>query len=193
MVNCIGSSVKGLSVLLHALFCGRWLHILPLPGGGYRVPTSAFVFHAVAGVRAKAVLEFLLFEILRLFRIEFGRDGRGLGARRITGSVSADAPARTATPPMSAMSVMFFIYNGCIFRFLHAYNSRLSGPCIWDQSPTLRRIGVEKLAVASASMMILRCLSHVSQKKNRPPEEQEADSHAKFVSVLEMEPHTSPN
>ena len=28
------------------------------------------------------------------------------------------------------------------------------------------------------------------QRKNRPPEEQEADSHAKFVSVLEMEPHT---
>ena len=83
---------------------------MPLPGGGYRVRTSAFVFHAVAGVRAKAVLEFLPFEILRLFRIEFGRDGRGLGARRITGSVSADAPARTAAPPMSAMSVMFFIY-----------------------------------------------------------------------------------
>jgi len=118
MVNCIGSSVKGLSVLLHALFCGRWLHILPLPGGGYRVPTSAFVFHAVAGVRAKAVLEFLLFEILRLFRIEFGRDGRGLGARRITGSVSADAPARTATPPMSAMSVMFFIYIYLYFSVL---------------------------------------------------------------------------
>ena len=109
MVNCIGISVKGLSVLLHALSCGQWLHILPLLGGAYRVRTSAFVFHAVAGVRAKAVLEFLLFEILRLFRIEFGRDKRGLGARRITGSVSADAPARTATPPMSAMSVMFFI------------------------------------------------------------------------------------
>jgi hypothetical protein len=84
--------------LLHALSCGQWLHVLPLPGGGYRVPTSAFVFHAVAGVRAKAVLEFLLFEILRLFRTEFGRDKRGLGARSITGSVSADAPARTATP-----------------------------------------------------------------------------------------------
>src|SRR5207248_10308725 len=82
---------------------------------------------------------------------------------------------------------------GCNFWFLHAYNSRLSGPCIWDQSPTLRRIGVEKLIVASAGMMILRRLRHVSQRKNRPPEEQEADSHAKFVSGLEMEPHTSPN
>jgi hypothetical protein len=106
MVNCIGISEKGLSVLLHALSCGQWLHVLPLPGGGYRVRTSAFVFHAgVACVRAKAVLEFL-----PLFRIEFGRDGRGVGVRRITGSVSADAPARTATPPISAMSVMFFIY-----------------------------------------------------------------------------------
>jgi len=118
----------------------------------------------VAGVGAKAVLEFLPFEILRLFRIEFGRDGRGLGARRITGSVSADAPARTATPPMSAMSVMFFIY-GCNFWFLHAYNSRLSGPCIWDQSPTPRRIGVEKLAVASAGLMILRRLKEVFPEK----------------------------
>ena len=92
-------------------------------------------------------MEFLLFEILRLFRAEFGRDKRGLGARRITGSLSADAAARTAAPAMSAMSVMFFIY-GCNFWFLHTHNSRLSGPCIWDQSPTLRRIGVEKLAVA---------------------------------------------
>ena len=84
---------------------------MPLPRGGYRVPTSAFPFHAgVAFVGANAVIEFLLFEILRLFRAEFGRDKRGLGARKITGSVSADAPARTATPPMSAMSVMFFIY-----------------------------------------------------------------------------------
>ena len=79
-------------------------------GGGYRVRTSVFLFHAVAGVRAKAVMEFLLFEILRLFRAEFGRDKRGLGARRIAGSVSADAAARTAAPAMSAMSVMFFIY-----------------------------------------------------------------------------------
>jgi hypothetical protein len=70
---------------------------------------------AVAGVRAKAVIEFLLFEILRLFRTDFGRDERGFGARRITGSVSADAPARTATPAMSAMSVMFFIYMVVIF------------------------------------------------------------------------------
>src|SRR5439155_20721440 len=31
------------------------------------------------------------------------------------------------------------------------------------------------------------------REKNRPPEEQEADSHAKFVSVLDMDPHTSPN
>ena len=112
IANCIGISEKGLSVLLHDknLSCGRWLHILPLPGGGYRVPTSAFLFHAVAGVPAKAVIEFLLFEILPFFRTEFGRDKRGLGARRITGSVSADAVARTAAPAMSAMRVMFFIY-----------------------------------------------------------------------------------
>ena len=111
MVNCIGISVKGLSVLLHALSCGQWRHILPLLGGAYRVDASAFLFHAgVACVRAKAVMEFLLFEILRLFRAEFGRDKRGLGARRITGSISADAAARTAAPAMSAMSVMFFIY-----------------------------------------------------------------------------------
>src|SRR5439155_5930402 len=128
--------------------------ILPLPGGGYPVRTRAFPFHAsVACVGAKAVLEFSLFEILRLFCTEFGRDKRGLGARRITGSISADAAARTAAPAMSAMSVTFFIY-GCNFWFLHAYNSRLSGPCIWDQSPTLRRIGVEALAVASSGMMI---------------------------------------
>src|SRR4029077_17072468 len=132
-------------------------------GGAYRVRPSAFVFHAVAGVWAKAVLEFLPFEILRPFRIEFGRDKRGLGARRITGSVSADAPARTATPPMSAMSVMFFIY---ISRFLHAYNSRLSGARIWDQSPTLRRIGVEVLAAAIRGELrhddspLLRHVSH---------------------------------
>jgi hypothetical protein len=83
---------------------------LPLPGGAYRVPTSAFPFHAVAGVGAKAVIEFLPFEILRLFRTDFGRDKRGLGARRITGSISADAAARTAALAMSAVSVMFFIY-----------------------------------------------------------------------------------
>src|SRR5438094_5356130 len=111
MVNCIGISVKGLSVLLHALSCGQWLHILPLPGGGYRLRTSSYLFHAgVACVRAKAVIEFLLCEILRLFRTEFGRDKPGLGARRITGSISADAAARPAAPAMSAMSVMFFIY-----------------------------------------------------------------------------------
>ena len=86
-----------------------------MPGGAYRVRPSAFPFHAVAGVRAKAVIEFLLCEISRLFRTDFGRDKRGLGARRITGSVSADAPARTATPAMSAMSVMFFIYMVVIF------------------------------------------------------------------------------
>ena len=84
---------------------------MPLPGGGYRVLTSAFLFHAgVACAGAKAVIEFLLFEIWRLFRAEFGRDKRGLGARRITGSISADAAARTAAPAMSAMRVMFFIY-----------------------------------------------------------------------------------
>jgi hypothetical protein len=55
-------------------------------------------------------MEFLLFEILRLFRANFGRDKRGLGARSITGSVSADAAARMAALAMSAMSVMFFIY-----------------------------------------------------------------------------------
>jgi len=78
-----------------------------------RSPAVALAYKpdtAGVGVRAKAVLEFLLFEILRLFRTEFGRDKRGLGARRITGSVSADAAARTAAPAMSAMSVMFFIY-----------------------------------------------------------------------------------
>ena len=110
IVNCIAIGVKGLSVLLHDknLSCGRWLHVLPLLGGGYRVRTSAFLFHAgVACVGANAVIEFLLFEISRLFRIGFGRDKRGLGARRITGSISADAAARTAAP---AMSVMFFIY-----------------------------------------------------------------------------------
>ena len=145
----------------------------------------------MACVGAKAVIEFLLFEILRLFRTEFGRDKRGLGARRITGSISADAATRTAVPAMSAMSVMFFIYiYGCNCWFLHAYNSRLSGPCIWDQSPTLRRIGVEALAAASAGMMIRRRLREVSQKKNRPPEEQEADSHAKLVSVLKMDSDT---
>ena len=110
MVNCIGISVKGLSVLLYALSCGQWLHILPLLGRAYRVCTSAFVFHAVAGVRSKAVTEFLLCEILRFFRTDFGRDKRGFGARRITGSISTDAATRTAAPAMSAMSVMFFIY-----------------------------------------------------------------------------------
>ena len=60
-------------------------------------------------------MEFLPFEILPLFRIELGRDKRGLGARRITGSISADAAARTVVPAMSAMSVMFFIIYGCIF------------------------------------------------------------------------------
>ncbi len=96
----------------------------------------------MACVRAKAVIEFLLFEILRLFPIEFGRDKRGLGARRITGSISDDAVARTAAPAMSAMSVMFFIYIVGFFWFLHADNSRLSGARIWDQSPTLRRVDV---------------------------------------------------
>ena len=98
-------------------------------------------------------MEFLLFEILRLFRAEFGRDKRGLGARRITGSISADAAARTAAPAMSAMSVMFFIYIVVFFWFLHADNSRLSGARIWDQSPTLRRVDVEALATASAGMI----------------------------------------
>src|SRR6266496_3062352 len=92
----------------------------------------------MACVRRTAVIEILPFE--PLFRIEFGRDKRGLGARRITGSISADAAARTAAPEMSAMSVMFFIYIVGFFWFLHAYDSRLSGARIWDQSPTLRRI-----------------------------------------------------
>ena len=154
IVNCIGISVKGLSVWLHALSCGQWLHILPLPGGGYRVRVSAFLFHAgMACVRRTAVIEFLPFEILPLFRIELGRDKRGLGARSITDSVSADAPARTAAPAMSAMSVMFFIYIVVFFWFLHAYNSRLIGARIWDQSPTLRHVDVEARA-ASAGMII---------------------------------------
>ena len=106
----------------------------------------------MACVRAKAVIEFLPFEILPLFRIELGGDKRGLDARRITGSISADAAARTAAPAMSAMSVTFFIY-GCNFWFLHAYNSRLSGARIWDQSPTLPRVDVEALAAASAGMI----------------------------------------
>jgi hypothetical protein len=112
----------------------------------------------------------LLFAILRLFRIEFGRDKRGFGARRITGSISADAPATTAAPAKSAMSVMFFIYS-CIFRFLHAYNSRLSGARIWDQSPTLRRVGVKALVVASARMMIFPSPKRPFPEKDRPPDE----------------------
>src|SRR5438034_11225423 len=107
----------------------------------------------MACVRRKAGIEFLLFWILPLFRIELGRDKRGLGARRITGSICADAAARTAPPATSAMSVMFFIYIVGFFWFLHADNSRLSGARIWDQSPTLPRIDVEALA-PSASMMI---------------------------------------
>src|SRR5438045_7159839 len=102
----------------------------------------------MACVRRTAVIEFLPFEILPLFRIEFGRDKRGLDARRITGSISADALARTAAPAMSAMSVMFFIYIIVFFSFLHADNSRLSCARIWDQSPTLRRIGGGELAAA---------------------------------------------
>ena len=51
-----------------------------------------------------------MFGILRLFRTEFGRDKRSLGDRRITGSISAGAPARTVAPAMSAMSLMFVIY-----------------------------------------------------------------------------------
>jgi len=93
-------------------------------------------------------MEFLPFEILPLFRIELGRDKRGLGARRITGSISADAAARTVVPAMSAMSVTFFIYIVVFFWFLHADNSRMSGPRIWDQSPTLPRVDVEALAAA---------------------------------------------
>jgi hypothetical protein len=65
---------------------------------------------------AKAVTEFLPFEFFRLFRVEFGRDKRGLGARRIIGSVRADAPATTAAPAMSEISVMFFIYIVVFFR-----------------------------------------------------------------------------
>ncbi|PYM10147.1 MAG: hypothetical protein DMF15_03100 [Verrucomicrobia bacterium] len=71
----------------------------------------------MACVRRTAVIEFLPFEILPLFRIELGRDKRGLGARRITGSISDDAAARTAAPAMSAMSVMFFIYIVGFFSF----------------------------------------------------------------------------
>jgi hypothetical protein len=125
----------------------------------------------MACVRRTAVIEFLPFEILPLFRIELGRDKRGLGARRITGSISADAAARTAAPAMSAMSVMFFIYIVVFFWFLHADNSRMSGARIWDQSPTLRRIGAEELPAASAGMMILRRLEEVFPEKDRPPDE----------------------
>jgi hypothetical protein len=81
---------------------------------------------------------------------------------------------------MSAMSVMFFIYIcGCNFWFLHAYNSRLSGPCIWDQSPTLHRIGVEKLAVASSGMMIFPSPKRRFPEKDRPP-----DEHRRPVTTL---------
>jgi len=125
----------------------------------------------MACVRAKAVLEFLLFEILRPFRIEFGRDKRGFGARSITGSVSADAPARTAAPAMSAISVMFFIYIVVFFCFVHADNARLSGARIWDQSPTLRRIGVEALGEATAGMMIFPSPKRRFPEKDRPPDE----------------------
>jgi hypothetical protein len=55
------------------------------------------------------VIEFLLFVILRLFRTESGRD-TGRGTRKIIGSITAGAPARTAAPAMSAMSLMFVIY-----------------------------------------------------------------------------------
>src|SRR5438132_1609204 len=101
-MNCIGISVKGLSIWLHALSCGQWLNILPLLGGGYRVRTYAFLFHAaMACVRRTAVIEFLPFEILPLFRIELGRDKRGLGARRITVGFrngSVDQRPLTAAP-----------------------------------------------------------------------------------------------
>ena len=60
--------------------------------------------------RRKAVVEFLPFGILPLFRIEFGRRERGLGDRRIPGSISAGTPARTVAPAISAMSLMFVIY-----------------------------------------------------------------------------------
>src|SRR5437868_9162286 len=60
-------------------------------------------------------MEFLLFEILRLFRIEFGRDKRGLGARRITGSISADAAARTAAPAMRRDECDVLHIYSCIF------------------------------------------------------------------------------
>src|SRR5216117_2361056 len=116
----------------------------------------------MACVPRTAVIEFLPFEILPLFRIELGGDKRGLDARRITGSISADALARTAPPELS---VMFFIYIVGFFWFLHADNSRLSGARIWDQSPTLPRIDVEALAAASTGMMILRRLKEVFPRK----------------------------
>jgi len=94
--------------------------------------------------RRKAVVEFLLFGILPFFRIEFDRDRRGLGDRRIPGSISAGTPARTVAPAMSAMSLMFVIYIWLFFFcFLHADNSTLSSARIWDQSPTPRRVAVE--------------------------------------------------
>ena len=60
--------------------------------------------------RRKAVIGLLLFGILPLFRVEFGRDNGGLSDRRIPGSISAGTPARTVAPAMSAMSLMFVIY-----------------------------------------------------------------------------------
>src|SRR5207253_1600558 len=146
----------GLSSLLHALFWRRWLHILPLPGGGYPVRTRAFPFHAsVACVGAKAVLEFSLFEILRLFCTEFGRDERGLGARRITGSISADA----ATQGIGMN---------------RAFSAGIGIALIPGALPQAK-MNTAPLALnrymASAGMMILRRLRHVSQRKNRPPEE----------------------
>ncbi len=87
--------------------------------------------------RRKAVVEFLLFRVLRLFRIG---DKRGLGDRRISGSISAGAPARTVAPAMSAMSLMLVIYIWLYFSgSLHADNSTPSAARIWDQSPTPRR------------------------------------------------------
>jgi hypothetical protein len=63
----------------------------------------------MAGVRRRGVIEFLLFVILRLFRVESGRD-RGRRTRKIIGSISAGAQARTAAAAMSAISLMFVMY-----------------------------------------------------------------------------------
>src|SRR5260370_24535475 len=92
-------------------------------GKKFRTDTfTVLVTRRHAGIacgRRRAVIEFLLFGILPFFRIESGRDRRGLGARRILGSINAGAPARTAAPAMSSMKLMFVLYLWfCLSDFL---------------------------------------------------------------------------